>query len=184
MSRALSGDPRGPALSLDRGPGRLLRGAVAGTVCVALSLAWHSAAGGAVPGAGALLLVTCLAAGVCVWWADRRRGAGALALLTVGLQAGVHVLLQLVTGHGAPAGPAMTLAHLAAAVGVGWFLAWGESALWELCGALTRPWVPGLPPTAAPASAVAAPESSEIPRCGTVLARAVCRRGPPATAPA
>jgi hypothetical protein len=190
VSPALPGDHRGTVVALAEGGGRIARGTVAGAVCVALSLGWHGAAGGVVPGVGALVLLTCLAAGVCTWWADRRRGPAALALLTVALQVGLHVVLQLVTGHppaSLGAGAAMTVAHLVAAVGVAWVLARGDDVLWELCAVLVRVWTPARPVTPAP-SRPAAPVRTdlwwEIPPHGVVLARALPRRGPPVPLPA
>jgi hypothetical protein len=179
-------DPRGAAAALGTGRARLARGTVAGAACLALSLGWHASAGGAVPGVGAVLLAACLATAVCTWWAARRRGAVALLALTGGLQVGLHVLLQLLAGHGAAAtllpAPAMAAAHVLAAAGVAWVLARGEDALWEVCAALTHAWAPA-PGAVVPSPAPLRAEPSAPPRtdgAGVVLARSRPRRGPPA----
>jgi hypothetical protein len=178
-------DHRGPAVALGTGTGRILRGAVSGTAAVALSVSWHVAGGGAVPGAGPVLLAVVVAAAVCTWWADRRRGPVALILLTAGLQVALHGLFAAVGGHGAHLAPgaAMIGAHALAAVGVGWLLTRGEDALWELCGALSHAWAPRPPrPVAAPAPPVPVrwwPGADLIPH-RALFARALPRRGPPA----
>jgi hypothetical protein len=178
-------DHRGPAVALGTGAGRAARGAVSGTACVALSLSWHVAGGAPVPGLGAVLLSVVVAAAVCTWWADRRRGPVALVLLTAALQAGLHVLFGAVAGHGAGLvpGPAMTAAHVLAAVGVAWLLARGEDAVWELCGALTHAWAPRRPAPLVPADTDAPvrwwPGADLAPR-RVLFARSLPRRGPPA----
>jgi hypothetical protein len=179
-------DPRGAAVSLGTGHARLARGAVAGAACLVLSLGWHVAAGGAVPGAGAVLLAACVAAAVGTWWAARRRGTVALLALTGSLQIGLHVLFELLTGHGAAGallpGPAMTAAHLLAAAGVAWVLACGEDALWQVCAALTHASapVPGAVPPPPELPALPALPWPRTDPAGVVLARSRPRRGPPA----
>ena len=173
---------------LGAGPGRALRGTVAGAACLTLSLGFHVVAGGAVPGLGALLLLACVAAGVCTWSADRRRGLGSLLVLTVGVQAALHLMFALFTGHVDAAlgpDPAMGAAHATAAVAMAWFLARGEDALWDLSGALAHVWAPALPPRPAPPCRPIA--RLRTPRChlplrGAMLARARPLRGPPAAA--
>lgn len=175
-----NGALRGPAVGLHTGWGRAVRGTVAGTGCAGLSLALHTAGGGAVPGAGAVLLAAVVASGAATWWADRRRGPAAFVLLTAGLQAVLHMLFGLLAGHESPVpGVAMTAAHALAALGVAWLLLRGEDALWDLCGALTRAVAPvraaGCPavtPLPVPHSAPATPR-------GVLLARVRPRRGPP-----
>jgi hypothetical protein len=170
---------------LGDGVGRTLRGTVAGAACLTLSLCLHVLAGGAVPGLGALLLMTCVAAGVCTWWADRRRGPGALVALSLGVQVVLHAMFALLAGHLDVAlglDPAMGAAHVAAAVAMAWILARGEDALWELCGALAHVWAPA--PSAQPAPLVQSAVPLRAPRRhlplrGALLARARPLRGPP-----
>jgi hypothetical protein len=178
-------DPSGPAVALATGAGRFLRGTVGGALCTALSLAWHVAGGGPLPGIAAVLLGLCVSAAASTWWAGRRRGPVALAALSVGLQLVLHTVFQLVAGHPADAGSpsAMTAAHILAALGVAWILVRGEDTLWELCAVLTRVWVPRSSPVpiAVPARAWFAGSVRDLPLPGgLLLARARPRRGPPA----
>lgn len=178
-------DHRGPVVALGAGAGRAARGAVSGTACVALSLSWHVAGGGPVPGPGAVLLSVVVAAAVCTRWADRRRGPVALLLLTAGLQVGLHVLFGALAGHdtGLVPGPAMTAAHVLAAAGVAWLLTRGEDAVWELCGALTHTWAPRRPDSVVPAGPADPvrwwPGADLAPR-RVLFTRSLPRRGPPA----
>jgi hypothetical protein len=179
-------DPRGAAVALGAGRARLARGAVVGAVCLVLSLGSHAAAGGDVPGVGAVLLAGCVAVAVCTWWAARRRGPVALLALTGSLQVGLHLLLQLVAGHGATGalvpGPAMVAAHVLAAASMAWVLAGGEDALWEVCAALTHAWAPatGTASPVPPGPAVPPSPPTRMEPAGIVLARSRPRRGPPA----
>ena len=184
--RVSPADPRGAAVRLGAGRARLARGTVAGAACLVLSLGWHAGAGGPVPGIGAVLLAGCVAVAACTWWAARRRGPGALFALTGSLQAGLHVLLQLLAGHGGTAGlvpgPEMVAAHVLAAAGMAWVLARGEDALWEVCAALTHAWapVPGAVPPAPDRPAAPPPALPRTHPAGVLLARSRPRRGPPA----
>ncbi|HEV7826447.1 MAG TPA: hypothetical protein VGP02_16240 [Mycobacteriales bacterium] len=177
-------DPRGPAVALATGAGRFGRGAVSGAVCTALSVAWHVVGGASLPGIGALLLALGVATAASTWWAGRRRGPVALAALTAGLQLVLHAVFQLVAGHPADAGspPAMTTAHVLAALGVAWVLVRGEDTLWELCAVLTRVGAPRSTPVPLPRPARVsfAGHVHDLPvRRGVLLARARPRRGPP-----
>jgi hypothetical protein len=178
-------DPRGELIAPAAGWGRVVRGSVLGTACVALSLGWHAAGGGTLPGTGALLLLAFLASAAGTCWAGRRRGPGALLLATVAGQVAVHGLAQLLTGHPAgllPESAGMLAAHAAAAAGVAWLLARGEDLVWELCAALVHAWAP-LPapalPVACPAGASLAHLWPDVPPRGLVLVRERPRRGPP-----
>jgi len=85
-----------------------------------------------------------------------------------------------------PAQLPMALAHLAAAVGVGWWLASGERALFALLDLLAAPVLRLL----APAAPVVAPRRLRRPayrlpavRREALLASCVARRGPPLSVP-
>lgn len=193
-------------------PLTLLRAAMLTVVVVGFGTVAHVSADGrlpSVPGFVALTLL-CLAASVALM--SRPAGALRIVTLTVLGQAGVHVALTLVAGHGAvpthghaveshaqtgplahllsdltAANAPMLALHLAAALGVGLWLAVGERALWTvlaltgaslvgvlaLAGVVVRPLV-------GPGRTAPAPHCYVPPRRPAAVVRCVVRRGPPA----
>ncbi|GAA0336327.1 MFS transporter [Actinoallomurus spadix] len=179
---------------------RLARAVVFAAVCTALAVAGHSAAAHApVPpaavGAGLAGLTI-----VAVVLAGTERSLGTIAAGLLGGQFMLHVLFaaaqhgQHLAHHPAASGahgaPAMTFAHVAAAVASAWWLRRGERAVWRLArraaAAAARP-LRALLSTPAP---LAAPSRRPVPAGPVirppdrVLRHVLTRRGPPAPFPA
>jgi hypothetical protein len=189
------------------GPGavktlRYVRGGFLAAASTALALAGH-ALGGAVtpahlPPLWAVLATGVLVGGLSVAAASRTLSFWKILIVLGWAQLAFHLAFTVVASGpshhiaAAPApeagsGPAMTAAHALAAVAAAGLMAGAERALWWLLGAvfaivafgwpLLRPRAVERPPwRPAPTGAVA-------PRPGSVLARAVRRRGPPTARP-
>ncbi len=194
-------------------PLTLLRAAMLTVVVVGFGTVAHVSADGLLPSAPGFVALTllCLAASGALM--SRPAGALRLVTLTVLGQAGVHVALTLVAGHGTVPSPTehavephaetsplahllsdltaanapMMALHLAAAVGVGLWLAVGERALWTVL-ALTGASLVGvlvlagvvIRPLVGPGRTAPAPHCYVPPRRPAAVVRCVVRRGPPA----
>jgi hypothetical protein len=180
---------------------RSLRAAVFAVLCVLLGVGGHALATGMAPpvwaqAAGALpvFLVGCLLGG-------RERSLPAIGAGNLVAQGGLHILFHRVgVAHTAMAvhgmrmtpshalTPHATIAHVAAAAVLSWWLRRGEAAVWSLLRWTTTlvpglaawwrggPVLPNLP------AARRAPAHHLTPRT-SLLRYALCRRGPPTSIP-
>ncbi|MCO5997803.1 hypothetical protein [Actinoallomurus rhizosphaericola] len=180
---------------------RLARAVVFAAVCTALAVAGHAVAShGPVPSAavGAGLAGLTVVAAVL---AGTERSLGTILAGLLGGQFMLHVLFaaaqhgQHLTHHagvhGSHGAPAMTLAHVAAAVVSAWWLRRGERAVWRLArraaAAAVRPLrallaTPAPPPPAPYRRHAATGSAARPPDRG--LRHVLTRRGPPAPCPA
>jgi hypothetical protein len=173
---------------------RLARAVVFATVCVALAAGGHLAAGMPVsPGsAGAGLTIV---VGVGLLMAGRERSLRTIVGGVLAGQFGLHALFAQAAGggghhhapealtHSSSGRPAMTVAHVSAALVTAWWLRRGEAVIWRLArriAAAIRP----LPPAAAPRPvsppAPVPPDDPPLRRSPTPLRHVVILRGPPA----
>ncbi|MFC5745388.1 hypothetical protein [Actinomadura rugatobispora] len=189
------------------GPGvvktlRYVRGGFLTAASTALALAGHALGGGLsparLPPLWAVLLTGVLVGGLSVGAAGRTLSFWKILIVLGWAQLAFHLVFTVAASGpshhmaAAPApaagsGPAMTAAHALAAVTAAGLMAGAERALWWLLGAvfaivalgwpLLRPGPVDRPPWR-PARTRAV-----TPRPGTVLARAVRRRGPPTARP-
>lgn len=174
-------------LSPTHGAIRALRGGLLAVTSGGLAVAAHTVAGGQAPDTALAVVLTGLLAGAGTALADRRRGLPAILAVLGSSQVALHVLLTALSTHPHGSGIAavdplaMTIAHIAAALGAAWLLADAESAVFALFSALTML----LPKRLAPLPAVAplwtatpapAPESA---RRDLRFRRVLPRRGPP-----
>lgn len=189
-----------PAIPDAAGAGLALRVPAFAAVTVALGIAGHVAAGGALPDLGPIVL---LLIAVAVGWRVVARTEQSLPRLLTGVlavQGGVHLVLADAHDHHAAAMPdmagahatglaadavpgiAMWAGHALAAVGVAWWLRRGEAATWRAVRrVLPRllvwavPAVRGVPARVRPASS---PGAVRAVRLRPFVAEP--RRGPPA----
>ncbi|MBC6466459.1 MFS transporter [Actinomadura alba] len=173
---------------------RLARAVVFATVCVVLAAVGHMAAGRPVaPGSAGVGLA--IVAGVTVLLAGQERSFPTIVGGLLGGQFVLHALFAQAGGGGHhhapevlthPGGgrPAMTLAHVSAALLTAWWLRRGEAVLWTLArriaAAVVRPLaLPGAPHPASPRLSVP-PEDPPLRRLLAPLRHVVILRGPPA----
>lgn len=167
---------------------RGFRALVFAVVCVAVSVALHVVAGGALIGAGAFATAVAVLAPLAFGLGGAQRGVPTLLAACAAAQSGLHLWFSADAGHAGhlTLGPAMLLVHaLAATVSAVW-LARGDAALAAFCDFLVLLFgpvlrlrllgaiAPVLPPRS-PAETAPPP----IPRLEP-LASAASLRGPPA----
>ncbi|GAB3858983.1 hypothetical protein GCM10028801_19690 [Nocardioides maradonensis] len=201
---------------MDSGAGGVLRGLralVLAGVALALAVVAHVSAGGLLPGPWTFAIMVVACALGCSPWFGREASRTEIVALVVGGQTLMHGVMTAVAGHrgdvepppatpgGAvahaaehlleeltPAHAPMALAHLAAAVLTGLWLARGERALWNLIRLVAQAtgravFSLGLP--AAPVVPFAEPRPATEPLVVTaplqhlLLAATHVRRGPP-----
>lgn len=161
-------------------PAALLRGAAAGLFTAMLSVAGHTAAGGAAPAGPAVVVLAILAVTVGALAATLVRADDVrvlLALLTAGQLAG-HLVLES-TGHHQTGVPTAMLAAHAVAVTTGAVLI---AVGGRLCAAVSRIVRAAVRPATAPVVGAMAhvTGSSDQPwRSALQLAASVSHRGPP-----
>jgi hypothetical protein len=169
----------------------VLRGAVLAVVITLLSAAGHVAGGGAVPDLAVLAVLLPLLAGLLATLADGCRSlAGTVGTLAAG-QAGMHLLMALMTAHDHPAagpatagavGPAMAAAHLLATLGTALALHGADRAILVVQSAWRRI-VPSRPACAVVCAPLPVPrvrDRAVAPRPTWAPAAVPARRGPPA----
>ncbi|TDB89812.1 hypothetical protein [Actinomadura sp. 7K534] len=187
---------------------RPARAVVFATVCVTLAVTGHVLAAGTVPAwsaaAGFFLVL-----GVTLVLAGHERSLATILGGLLGGQFALHTLFTAASGpvhhpaahgamthgpdvmvpvaHGAD-GPAMTLAHTAAAMVAAWWLRRGERAAWSLArrvaAAADRPIrlliaLLTIEPAAPPRRTPLTPAAAAVTATGRVLRHQVVRRGPP-----
>jgi hypothetical protein len=117
-----------------RGRFRAARGLVLSAACLLVPTTAHVMAGGGAPTTGPFLFGAALLSVASVGLAERRLGAGELAILMFASQPVLHVLLAL-SGHESTAisvDAGMVLAHALAAAVLSVLLAGAESVLWVM----------------------------------------------------
>ena len=173
--------------SLGHGRGRIGRGLTLSAACLALPAIAHAAAGGGAPAAGPFLFATGLLSAACVALADRRIGAGRIAVLVFASQPAFHALLNLSAhGHGSAATPSvgMVVGHAAAAGVLTVLLAGGEAVLWSMA-ALSAVlfgrcvWIPAFSVTAPRLAPLSLLGDDAASRFVLLVSRTAPRRGPP-----
>lgn len=167
---------------------RGFRALVFAVVCVAVSVALHVVAGGALVTAGAFATAVAVLAPLAFAFGGGQRGVPTLLAACAVAQSGLHIWFSADAGHAGhlTLGPAMLLVHaLAATVSAVW-LARGDAALAAFCDFLILLFEPVLRPrllgTVEPALPPRPPaETLPLPRpCLEPLASAASLRGPPA----
>lgn len=166
-----------------RGPARLVRGAVLGVSCLLLSLAAHTAAGGASLDLG-LGLSALIALALGIAWAERRATPLRLAAFVLIAQLVLHGF-GVVAGshhHGASLipSPGMIAAHAIAAVGMALLLAHADTLAhgWVAFLQSLRTQLPVLQPL--PVRVAAAVAAGPVPAViRPVALHDIARRGPP-----
>lgn len=127
-----------------KGALRVLRGALLALTSASLSVAAHTAAGGAIPEPGITTVITLLMVGAGVAFADRRRGSRDIVGAVGFNQVALHVFLQVTGSHEyvhstaqMPFDPlAMTVGHAVVAVLTALVLTGAESALFVIAKVL------------------------------------------------
>ncbi|MHA6797802.1 hypothetical protein [Bounagaea algeriensis] len=172
---------------------RWLRGGGLTATSAALSVAAHTAAGGALPDPWTTTLITALLASAGVALADRQRGPLGILSALAANQVAFHQFFQLSGAHAAhPAHPVtsfspthMALGHIASAILIGSLLTSAERALFGLARLLRRflPRVPHrTPPAARETHFVCIPARVRRPIAQLTAQRIHGLRGPPARA--
>lgn len=179
------------------------RGGFLAAACTALALAGHALGGGGAPAhlppLWAVVLTGAVVGGLSIALANRMLSFWKILIVLGWAQAAFHLSFTMTASGAAhhmgtapaPAaapssGPAMLIAHALAAVAAAVLLAGAERALWWLLGAIFAiafgwPLLRPGPVHRLPWAPVVA--DSGTPRSGSVLARAVRRRGPPVARP-
>ncbi|WP_329080286.1 MULTISPECIES: hypothetical protein [unclassified Streptosporangium] len=171
---------------------RVPRAIVFATMCLVVSAGGHALAGGGLIPPHLAVLGALVA--FCVAYAlnGHERGPEVVLTTTAGAQILLHELFDgaapashlTVSAHNHP-GPGMTLTHLAVALGTGWWLHRGESALWLMIR-LHGGRVPLIRPLLAAPAGVTPPVRQPVPATGVrpyggwEILPALRRRGPPA----
>ena len=183
--RAVDGPPAGSILITMASPTPLtgrFRGGSVGAVCAMAALPAHSFAGAALPSTGTLLVLAGFGATVGVLVAQAPTGLPRLmASLWMGQLVG-HLLLAVMTGHGALPSPLMLASHTATAVIVGCALCFGERLILLLTSSV-RHWLQLITRvTDTPLSATVRATRTAITWHQRLPCVAVSPRGPPTTA--
>lgn len=159
---------------------RAVRGGLLAFSSAALAVSAHALGHGGLPDTGLTLLLTGLVGWVGAALAERTRGPLGLLGVLAAAQAGMHLVLGVLLGHGGETG-AMLVAHAGATVVTAVIQAHAESML-RTAVARLRPWLPVVwrsAPVAAAPTVRCTPWTPAPPVLPVLLRRVHGRRGPP-----